>query len=394
MAILFFIPKLQFFKSLDKISVYDILINNFKVDISQNLKPEYCIPVKKYFEEVSFYYDISNFNQKTIHRTSSWSNSIILLILLFNLLKCLFYIFWNENDQLIRLYGGNLEQYFGYNILFFAIPEVGVTLFPIVIFCLLQYSPINQLNWLTILNTIEGKQSFVSRKIFMVKSAKNLIRFSFILISFSSSITQLTPIITFLIFLFIPSINLTLKQIILYVFPWALVDGIWCLFICTNYFVSLMIIIICYYYELRLDQLDIYMNLRLKSKQFKIINQHISKMFVEYTEIINEMSYFNKFSSKIIFYLLLFCSSTQAFLIYNMIYVNIDWFLYLMYVLFSGNVCSVIIIILMRTIRIASKFQRNKRNLVKLSLVKNLTVKNRIKVSLKYLYQRIIVSFF
>ena len=96
-SMFFFIPKLQFFKSLSKKSVYDILTNNFKVDVKQNLKPEYCVPVKKYFEEVSFYYDISNDNEKTtVHRHDSWSYSVILLILIFNLLRCLFYIFWNE----------------------------------------------------------------------------------------------------------------------------------------------------------------------------------------------------------------------------------------------------------------------------------------------------------
>ena len=383
-SMFFFIPKLQFFKSLSKKSVYDILTNNFKVDVKQNLKPEYCVPVKKYFEEVSFYYDISNDNEKTtVHRHNTWSNSVILLYLIFNLLRCLFYMFWNEDNELIRLYGGNLEHFFGFNNLFFAIPQIGVTLFPIATFCLLQYSPVNQLNWLTIFNPIQGEQSFVSSKIFMEKSAKNLIRFTLILVSISSAITHLSLIIAFVFFFSIPSMSLTLKHIILYVFPWALEDTIWAQLICTNLYVSLIILIICYYYELRLNQLDLYMNLQLKRKRFNRINRQVNKLLVEYTFIIREISDFNKFSSKVIFYLLLCCSSTQAFLIYNMIYVKINWLLYSLYLEFSLNVCSVVVVILMRSIRIASKFQRNKRNLIKLCYVQNLAIKNRIKVNLK-----------
>ena len=54
MKIPFFIPKLQVFKSLTKISVYDILTNNFKVDVTQKLKTQYCVPMKKYFMKSVF----------------------------------------------------------------------------------------------------------------------------------------------------------------------------------------------------------------------------------------------------------------------------------------------------------------------------------------------------
>ena len=112
-SMFFFIPKLQFFKSLSKISVYDILTNNFKVDVKQNLKSEYCVPVKKYFEEISFYYDITNDYEKTIvNRKNVWHNSFILLILILNLLRFIIYLIWMEEDQVIRMYGSNLEVFF------------------------------------------------------------------------------------------------------------------------------------------------------------------------------------------------------------------------------------------------------------------------------------------
>ena len=383
-SMFFFIPKLQFFKSLTKISVYDILTNNFNVDVKQNLKPEYCVPVKKYFEEISFYYDISNDNKKTtVNRCNTWFNSVILLYLILHLLKYVFYLIWNDHDELIRLHAGDLEQYFGVHVSFMQIPEAGVTIFPIAIFCLLNYLPVNHLNWLKVFDPIEGRQSFVNSKILMEKSAKNFIRFTLIVISISSAITQITPILICFFYMFFSFIKITLKQFILYALPYSFINSIWVLFVCTNYFASLLILIICYYYEIRLDQLDVYVNLYLKRKLFNRINRQVINILSEYTEVITEINQFNKFSSKVIFYLLLSCSSTQTFLIYNMIYVEADWILYLFYILFSFNVCSVIVVLILCTIRIASKFQRNKRNLVKLNYVKNLTIRNRIKVNLK-----------
>ena len=375
------IPKLQFFKSLSKKSVYDILTNNFKVDITQNLKPEYCISIKKYFEEISFYYDISNDNEKTtVHRYNNGSNSFLLTFLLFCLLRCLFYIFWNEDDQLVRAYAGNLEVFFGLNTIYLAIPEAGATSYAIIMFCLFQYSPINHLNWLKVFNAIEGRQSFVRSKILMEKSANHLIRLSLTMIMFLSLSNHINPIHSFFFFIFFSLIHLNFEQFILHAFPWILINTIWVMFGCFYYFAPLIILIICYYYELRLNQLDVYVNLYLKRKRFKQINQHVNKLFNEYVDVIKEINEFNKFVSKLVFFLLLLCSSTLVFLLYNMIYVKIDFLLYVFYILFSGNMALGIIVILTRTIRISSKFEKNKRNLTKLSFVKHLTIKNRIKV--------------
>ena len=382
MGIFFFIPKFQVFKSLTKISVYDILTNNFKVNPSQKLKLQYRVPMKKYFEEINFYYDILDVNQNSsVIRYNNWTHYFILFHLLFNALKLLFHILWNEKDQLIRLYGGNLELFFGSNTLYFSIPEAGATLYCIATFYLFQYSPISQLNWLKLFDPIEGKDTFAKSKIFMAKSAKNLIRFSLILIVYFSFFNHITPIYASFFFIFIPLKYLTFTQFILYALPWGLIDTIWVLFGSYYFLGGLIITIISYYYELRLNQLDVYLNVYLKRKRFKRINQQIDKILVEYVDVINEMNQLNKFVSKLVFFLLFCCSSTLAFLIYNMIYVKIEWIVYILYILFSGQMSLVILIIVLTTIRIASKFHRNKRNLMKLIYVKNLQIKNKFKVS-------------
>ena len=234
---------------------------------------------------------------------------------------------------------------------------------------------------------------------FMEKSAKNFIRFTLIIISISSAITQITPISVCFFYMSFSFINITLKQFILYALPYSLINSLWVLFACTNLFASLLILIICYYYEIRLNQLDIYVNLYLKRKRFNRINRQVINILSEYTEVITEINDFNKFSSKITFYLLLCCSSTQTFLIYNMIYVKIGWLLYLLYILFSWNVCSVIVVNVLSTIRISRKFQQNKRNLVRLSFVKNMAIRNRFKVSLIFItiflmFNYVLVSIF
>ena len=65
--------------------------------------------------------------------------------------------------------------------------------------------------------------------------------------------------------------------------------------------------------------------------------------------------------------------------IYNMIY-RMDH-VHALYIMFSGQVGLVILIIVLTTIGIARRFQRNKRNLIKLNYVKSLKAKNKIKVS-------------
>ena len=87
---LFFIPILQVFNALNKISLYDILTNNFNVNPSKKLKSEYCVPVKQFFQECNFFYESSNdCNKMSAQRIKYWFDSFLLLIQIFNLIKCL-----------------------------------------------------------------------------------------------------------------------------------------------------------------------------------------------------------------------------------------------------------------------------------------------------------------
>ena len=379
---LFFLPKMQVFKSLTKISVYDILTNNFKVNTSQNLKPEYCVPIKQFFQEINFFYETSIDNGKmTVHRIKHWFYPFILLIQLFNLARCTTYIFWNEEDHVIRLYGGDLVVFFGLNTKFFTIPQAGVTLYVLATFYLLFYSPINHITWLNTFNAIEGKQSFIQSKIFIQKSAKNLIRFSLFLIINGISFNYFTLMLCMVGFLFFPFINLPLNLFILFAVPWAGVVTIWIYHNCSYGFSNLIILITGYYYEIRLNQLNLYIKLYLKHKQFTRINQQIDKLLFEYTEIISEISELNKFASKMIFSVLLFMSSTLVFLIFNIIYIQLDWLTYLLYIVFAADVAFVISVIIISAVRLSDKIQRCKRNFIKLIYIKNLQIRNKIKVS-------------
>ena len=377
---LFFIPRFQVFKALNKISVYDILTNNFNVNPSQKLKSEYCVPVKQFFQEINFFYETSIDNNKmSAQRVKYWFDSFILSIMIFNLTKCLIWIFLDEHDPVTRLYGGDLVQFFGLNTKFFSIPLAGLSSYTLSISYLFHYSSAN-LNWLNIFNPIEGRQSFVRSKIFVEKSAKSLIRFSLILITTGISTNYLTLTFAMFCFVYFPLISLSLKSFFLYALPWACIIFIWAYHNCGYGFASLIVLIPHYYYEFRLNQLDLFVNLYMKRKIFIRINQRVVKVLDDYAEIINEINQFNKFVSKLIFYILLFCSSILVFLIYNMIYVNLDWLMYLFYLIFTVDVTFVILMILISAVKLSSKINRNKRNLIALTYVKNLQIKNRLKV--------------
>ena len=156
---------------------------------------------------------------------------------------------------------------------------------------------------------------------------------------------------------------------------------IWMYHKCCYGFGSLIIIITNYYYEVRLNQLDFYVNSYLKRKKFKQINQITAKLLADYAEIVSQMNQLNKFISKLIFCMLLFCSSTLVFLILNIIYVKMDLLIYILYIIFAADIAFVISMVLISIIRVSSKIYRNKRNLIALIYVKNMQTKNRIKVS-------------
>ena len=365
-----------FIRNAFQLSIYEILTLNFTVDLSANLQPEYCVPIEKYFQEIHFTFNYENI----VDRKGNWSARLALLIQLICLIRGLIYIFWNEQDQIVRLYGGDLIQFFGLNPTFFNIPFVGVTLYSLIIFCLYEYSPIDQLNWLTIFNSVEGRQSFVSSKILIEKSAIKLIRFSLIMIFLFTSITYLTVLIAMFNLIYFTLIHVTLKQFFLYGLPWMTSNVIWTYHCCCYGFVSIIIINAMYYYELQIKQLDIYADKYLKKGQFNMINQKMSSLMVEYADIITKMNQFNKFASKIIFYLFFSVCSTLLFLIYNMIYVQLNIIMYSMYIIFAVDIIIAVILMVSSAIRIPSQFHRNKYNLIAMIYVKNLQIKNRIKV--------------
>ena len=379
-SIFFFVPKLQIFKSLNKISIYDILTNKFNVKLSEKLKPEYCIPIKELFEEMNFYYEISNDQANTIHRNHYWFDIWILLIQLINIFRSLIYIFWDNNDQFIRLYAGDIIQFFGSNTVYITIPQAGLSLYALAIFCLFQYSPIEQMKWLIMLNAIEGKDSFINSNLFTTKSANRLIKLSLIVTIYCTTLIFFTPFFVFFNFMFFSSLKLNLNQILMYVLPWAIVDTIWVHHMVSYGFISLIVLIICYYYELRLYQLDMYTKWYLKINQFNKINQQINKLLVEYDSLIEEVHQLNKFVSKVIFYVGMFCSSTVVFLIYNMIYYKMDPIMLTFYLVFSSNVAVIITAFIIRTFRFASQFRKNKSNLIALCYIENIQIQTRFKV--------------
>ena len=133
---------------------------------------------------------------------------------------------------MIRLYGSDSVVFFGLNTKFFAIPQTGISFYIIALFYLLFYSLINRLNWLSTLNPMEGKQDFVQSKILIQKSAKDLIRFSLLLIISGTSINYLTVFFAMFCFLFFPFISLPLKLFFLFVVPWSCVIVTWAYHLC------------------------------------------------------------------------------------------------------------------------------------------------------------------
>ena len=279
-----------------KISFYKILKNKFKItDLSKPLHPNLCVSINKFFRDFNFDYEIDS-TCSTLNRKKYWFVHIILFILVSNIIRNLVYTFFSSNDQLFRLFCGDLIQFALNQVSFVAISFVGFTSYSLAIFCLLHYSPINQLQWLNIFNAIEGKQCFAKQKIFLSNSAKKFIRFSLTLLLFNLVLSFFSRIVCDFSCCFFAFLKLSFKHWLLYALPWIIFTDLWTKY-CGGYtLASLFIIIICYYYQLRLKQMDVYVNWLLKQKNFRMSNVRIMNVLNEHVKIIIEINQFNKFA--------------------------------------------------------------------------------------------------
>lgn len=372
--------EMKLIKSLWKLPFYKILTNNFRIKtLSERVQEKIRIPIDDYFELINFKYEFKN---ESFQRHHNWFTFLIMLILLLNCLRCLVTAFLDPKDRLARLYFGNLWQYFGLDTSFMDIPVIGSSFYSFSMFCLFNFAPARYFKWLKIFNPINGNGTFKNIKIVSIKSARKLIRFSFLLLIFNITIYSMSFLTGFLSFSYFPFVSLNLKDFCFYAFPHYISSLIWIYYVIGYGYASLFITVTSYYYQLRLYELDAYASWYFKRKQFNQINQFIYKLLHEYSQIINYVNQFNKFGSKSIFFILLFYSSTIVFLIYNMIYAKLDLIIYSIHLMFVINLAFPITLIMLRAIKLSSQFHGNKLNLMKLNYKNNLHLKTRIKVSI------------
>ena len=380
--------KVKLVKSLSEI-FNDILKNNFELEnLDKTLPPTHRIPLSEYLEQLNFKYD---FNSSNLERKSNLINYLIFLFHLINVIRNMIYVFFDSfDDNLFRLYCGEMFQFLLDKISFAAVALTGITSYGLSTFCLFNYWPMDQLQWLNVLNAVEGKQSFLSIKIHSVKSAKKLIRFSLIMLT-SCSVLHYVVFLAGSIFIPFAYIKLDIKNFIFFALPWGLFNMLWDFYTSGYVVASFYVVIICYYYQLRLDQLEFYGNLLLKRKQ---VNRSIMKLLNEYNLIIQEINQFNKFASKLIFCLYTFMTSTVMFLIYNILYVKLNVFVFLVHILVAFLMSLFTLLIVFNATRIPLQLKTNLRNLISLNYHKNLPVKTRIKVSFIIKYSYIYSNYF
>lgn len=119
--------------------------------------------------------------------------------------------------------------------------------------------------------------------------------------SFSTASIYFLLISTIFIFVLLPLSKLPLKLFLLYGLPWSIFNTIWVFYSWGYVLLTVFITIICYYYRLRIHQLDFYAKWLMKH-EFDHLNHRIGKLLKDYDEVINEVNQFNKFASKLIFF--------------------------------------------------------------------------------------------
>ena len=369
-------------KSLRIVSIYKILRNQFKLhDPSKPIQQNLQIPIKKFFQNVSFNYEIDSKTLTLTQCKRDWLSYLILFILVSNVIRNLIYTFMNSEDQYFRLFCGDLLQFvvdLSYEVSYTTIMLAGGGTFATAMFMQYHYSPINQLKWLNILNAIEGKQSFVKNKILLRRSAKKLIRFSLIVLLIVTIGTYFTGIVGPFSW-GIPSFQKLSFKYFLFSIPWQIFNAFWAFYVSAYNLICLFITIICCYYQLRIYELDVYANLLLKHLNFKMLDRKIIRLLKEYANIISEIHQFDKFASKTIFFLYSFNASTIVFLVYNLIFANLSFPSRFGHRTATIDVLFMIAFINLNVLKIPNQLGRNNKNL-KLLICKNLQIKTKIKV--------------
>lgn len=115
------------FKSLMKISFYQILRNDFEMkELNQNIQPNLRVSMETFFQHLNFYHEF-NWSKITLNGRNILLNYFILFILLLNILRNLIYIFMNSTDQMFRLYLGDLIQFVSDDTSFISIAFTGIS---------------------------------------------------------------------------------------------------------------------------------------------------------------------------------------------------------------------------------------------------------------------------
>ena len=371
--------KMGLLKTFNRIPFKEIFSDKIVLqDLSKPIDYQYQLPINQIFKVFNFNYK-NDPSSMALHCNNNWLDHLILLNFLFNILRNLLYTILDSNDQMFRLYCGDLIQFADGETAFITIALGGLTCNSTAMFCLFHYSSVNQLKWLNIFNAVEGKQSFVKSKILMTKSAKKFIKICLIFTTFSIASIYFMPISTLFIFFILSLLKLSFETFLLYAFPWIIINTIWG-FYCWGYgLFNMFSTIICYYYKLRLHQLDVYAKWLLK-QDYNRLNHGIIKLLKQYEEVMTEVNEFNKFGSKLIFFIFSFLVSTDVFLIYNIIYVQLNAIT--LYGHFLGVLVfsSFSLIIILSSIVIPNQFSTNKRKLIKLIYKKNFQITVKIKV--------------
>ena len=88
-----------------KVSIYKILRNQFKLcDLSKPIEQDLRVPIKKFFQNFSFNYEIDLTTLTLIQRKRDWLSHVVLFILVSNVIRFLVYTFLNSKD----IHGGLL----------------------------------------------------------------------------------------------------------------------------------------------------------------------------------------------------------------------------------------------------------------------------------------------
>ena len=307
--------------------------------------------------------------------------TLSLFIQLLNVFRNFLYIFL-PNDENILKYFGDLTQYFVSKRYFILFPFLSFSILSTSMVIIIQCSPIEDLQWLRVIAVIKGLDRTGPQMIgiYSNKLWTKFLRYTLLVVYFLFvNITVFTTLAATITFMWLALANYSTLDYLLFGLIWVVINSVWafyCAGVGTGAFS--LFLIVSYHMRVRVRQLirAIEVSIQLDS----VAQPSITKVCRELNDICLTLNKLNKFWSKYLAIIFTLYISTNAFLLYDLIYESLDLITYSAILILLIDITLIVSMVVQSGGALSSSLQECHSKFCSLFIRANKLTNNRFKV--------------